>query len=72
MKKVLIFFAIIIIIITIVTFRYISYNIEYNTILEENAKYEQYKDKELSGLEIATIINKTIDENRKAQYYEFS
>ena len=65
MKKILIFLAIVIIIIAIVIVQYSSYKIEYNAIMKENAEYEQYKDKELYGLNVATLINKTIDRNTK-------
>lgn len=65
MKKILIFLVIIIIAIAIGIVQYSSYKIEYNAIKKENAEYEQYKDKELYGLDIATLINKAVDENTK-------
>lgn len=66
MKKILILlFTILIIIVTIGFVKYNSYKVEYNKILKENAQYEQYKEKEIFGTELATIINKTIDTNNK-------
>lgn len=65
MKKVLIILAIVIIVVAIVMFNYSSYKSEYNLIMSENAQYEQYMDKELNGLDIATVINKTVDKNTK-------
>lgn len=65
MKRFLIFLAIGIIIIVIAIVQYSSYRTEYNMILKENAEYEQYKDKEIIGLDIATIINKSVDKNTK-------
>ncbi len=65
MKKVLIFLSIVIIIILIVIVKYSSYKIEYNSIMKENAEYEEFKDKEIYGLDIATIMNKTVDKNTK-------
>lgn len=65
MKKISILFAVVIIIVTIVLVKYSSYASEYNIIIKENAEYEQYKDKEVYGLDIATMINKTVDKNTK-------
>lgn len=65
MKKIFIFFAIVIIIVSIVGIKYYSYKVDYNAKVKENAEYEQYKDKEIYGLDLATIINKTIDKNEK-------
>ena len=65
MKKVLIFLAIIAIIVIIIVVNYFSYMTEYNSIISENKEYEQYRDKEINGLQLATIINKTVDKNTK-------
>lgn len=65
MKKLLIFLAIIAIIIVISIVKFSSYNTEQNLLMKENAEYEKYIDKEINGLDIATIINKTIDKNVK-------
>ena len=65
MKKILVFLAIVIIIVAIVGFRYVSYKADYNEIVKENAEYEQYKNKEINGIELGTLINKTVDKNTK-------
>ena len=65
MKKIFIILAIIIIIVCIIAVRYYSYKVDYNMIIEENAEYEQYKDKEIYGIDLGTIINKTVDKNIK-------
>lgn len=65
MKKILIFFVVIIIIVSIVAVEYSSYKVEKDTIMQENAEFEQYKDKEIYGLDLATIINKVMDKNIK-------
>lgn len=65
MKKLFIFLAIVLIIVVIVGFKYVSYKTEYNIIQKENSEYEQYKDKELNGLDVATMINKAVDKNTK-------
>lgn len=65
MKKIFIFLIIVLIIVAIVGFNYILYKNEYNTIQSENAEFSNYKDKEIYGLEVATIINKATDRNNK-------
>ena len=65
MKKVFIFLIIILIIVAIIGFNYFSYKNEYKIIQNENAEFEEYKDKEVYGLSVATIINKVIDKNTK-------
>ena len=65
MKKILIFLVIIIIVIAIVIVRYSSFDSEKNLIMKENKEFEQYNGKEVYGLELATVINKAVDENTK-------
>lgn len=65
MKKFLILFVIVIVIVSIIAVRYSSYKVEHDTIMQENAEFEQYKDKEIYGLDLATIINKVMDKNIK-------
>lgn len=65
MKKIFIFLVIILIIVAIIGFNYLSYKNEYRLIQNENAEFEEYKDKEVYGLSVATIINKAIDKNTK-------
>ena len=42
-----------------------SYKNEYNAIQKENKEFEEYKDKEVYGLEVGTMINKAVDKNTK-------
>ena len=66
MKKIiLIIISIVIIIVCIIAIKYNSYMIEKNIVTEENAQYEQYIKNEIYGIDLATLINKTIDENEK-------
>ena len=65
MKKILIFLAIVVIIIIVVLVNYSSYIAGKNALKAENAEYEQYKDKEVFGLDVATMINKIVDKNTK-------
>lgn len=65
MKKIAIFFLMIIIIISTIAYLYLNHIAIYNIAQKENAKFEIYKDKEIQGIELTTIINKAIDSNEK-------
>lgn len=65
MKKFIIFFFAIISIVCVIYYIYLSNMVEYKKSQQENLKYEVYKNKEIEGIQIATIINKAIDENKK-------
>ena len=65
MKKVFIFLSIIVIIVAIVGYRYISYKNECNVIQRENLDFDKYKDQEVYGLDVASMINKAVDKNTK-------
>ena len=56
---------IVIILICFIAIKYYNYKINYNNVVNLNSEYEQYLDKEIAGIELATLINKTIDKNRK-------
>lgn len=66
MKKIILFLlVVVIIIVSIIGIKYYSYMVEHNNVMKENAEYEEYKDKEVYGINIATLINKTIDKNER-------
>ena len=65
MKKIFIFLIIVLIIVAIVGFNYFSYKNEYRLIQNENSEFEEYKDKDVNGLTVGTIINKAVDKNTK-------
>lgn len=65
MKKIVIFFVIIIIILVLMFSFYTNYKSKYNQLQKENYEYEQYYQKELEGANLATLINKAIDDNTK-------
>ena len=69
-KTILVLLALVVIVITIVCVKYYANVNEYNKILKENAEYEEYKEKEIYGIELATLINKTIDKNTKNENKE--
>ena len=65
MKKISIFLVIVLTIVAAIAFKYMSYKNEYNAIQKENKEFEEYKDKEVYGLEVGTMINKAVDKNTK-------
>mgnify|MGYP004663831259 CR=1 FL=1 len=65
MKKVFIFFIITVIIIGGILFQYNSYKRAKNNIASENSEFEQYINNDIYGIDLATIINKSIDKNEK-------
>ena len=65
MKKLAIFFAIIIIVVCGVSYLYLNYKANYNIGQKFNSKFDTYLNKEIQGTELATIINMAIDNNEK-------
>ena len=65
MKKGFICFSIVVIIVAIVWYRYISYIHEVKTIESENTDFDKYKDQDVYGLDVASMINKAVDKNTK-------
>ena len=65
MKKVAIFFIIIILIICAIFAMYISYKANYNISKKSNLSFEKYLNEEVYGSELATVINRAIDRNEK-------
>ncbi len=63
MKKLAIFFLIIIAIISTIAYIYLNYVANYKTAQKENRQFEIYQDQEILGSKIATLINKAIDYN---------
>lgn len=71
MKKTILTIAtIIVIVVTIICVKYSSYMSDYNSVLAENAEFEEYTETEIYGTELATLINKAIDKNTKNKYKE--
>lgn len=64
-KTILILLAIVIVVISIIGIKYYLYMAERGIIIKENAKYEEFKDKETYGIDIATLMNKTVDKNER-------
>ena len=65
MKKIAIFFIIIILIICTIFAMYISYKANYNISKKSNLSFEKYLNEEVYGSELATVINRAVDRNEK-------
>lgn len=63
MKKFIIIFITIVIVIIALLYGYFTYNDSIKKVKEENAIYEQYYEKEIYGADLATVINKAINNN---------
>lgn len=65
MKKFIIFFAVSIIIICIISYIFINYKANYNVAKISNLEFENYLNKELYGTDVSTLINRAVDNNEK-------
>ena len=65
MKKMIILFIIILLIVAGIFYMYTNYKANVRQAKFENLKFEKYKDKEVQGLDLATIINTAVDLNEQ-------
>lgn len=63
MKKIMAFITGITIILIILAIKYYDYKDQYSKIKEINAKYESYYQKEIYGTDVATIVNRAVNDN---------
>lgn len=64
-KTIILITCIMLIILALVIGKYLNYRARYNEIKEENLQYEYYYQKEIYGTEIATVVNKAVNQNEK-------
>lgn len=64
-KTVISIVCIMLVILALVIGKYLNYRAKYNEIKEENLQYEYYYKKEIYGTEIATVVNKAVNQNEK-------
>ena len=64
MKKYAILIFIVIIIVAGISYMYLKYKANYNQAKVENSQYQSYYQKDIYGSDLATIINKSIDNNK--------
>ncbi len=65
MKKIAIFVMTIIIILCGIFYIYINYKANYNSSRKANLQFEKYLNEELYGTDLATVINRAIDNNER-------
>lgn len=65
MKKIIIILLVFIIVLCILLYNFNSIALDKQKISEENAEFELYLNKEIYGIDIASIINKAVDKNTK-------
>ena len=64
MKKTIIFIlCVIIVILSIFGTKYLNYRDEQSKIKQENLEYETYQNKDVSGRDLTTAINRAVDNN---------
>ena len=67
MKKLAIFFLIVIIIVVSISYIYLNYSSNYKEAQRVNKQFESYKNQEIYGIELTTIINKAVSNNQSNQ-----
>lgn len=65
MKKIAIFFTIIIIILCGISYLYLNYKSKYNISKKANLEFEKYLNEEVYGTDLTTIINRAVDNNER-------
>ena len=65
MKKIAIFLLIIIGIVSTISYLYLNSINNQRIAQKENIKFEIYKDEEITGAEVTTLINKAINSNQQ-------
>lgn len=65
MKKIVIFFGIIIIIICGISYIFLNYKANYNMSKKANLEFENYLNEEIYGTDLSTVINRAVDSNEK-------
>lgn len=65
MKKIAIFIMIVIVIICGIFYLYLNYQADYNIAKKTNLEFEKYLNEEVYGTDLASIINRAIDNNEK-------
>lgn len=64
MKKIAIFFLILVIIVAGISYIYLNYKANYYETQRENKQFVSYDGKEVYGTELTTVINKAVDNNQ--------
>lgn len=65
MKKIVVFFVIVLIIICGISYLYLNYKVNYFDTKRANKQFESYLNEEITGNDLATLMNRAIDNNNK-------
>lgn len=65
MKKIVLFFAMIIIVVCGISYTFLNYKANYNTSKKANLEFENYLNVEVSGTDLVTVMNRAIDSNER-------
>lgn len=65
MKKIVLFFAMIIIVVCGISYTFLNYKANYNTSKKANLEFENYLNVEVSGIDLVTVMNRAIDSNER-------
>lgn len=63
MKKIIAFLILIATILVLLVIKFYDYKAEYSKIKGRNVQYESYYQKELNGIDVATIVNRAVNDN---------
>lgn len=68
MKKItILLIVVIIVLLSIIGIKYFLNKVLLTEVKSENAKYEKYVSQEIYGIDLATLINKSVDQNVKSE-----
>ena len=65
MKKFVIFLVIVVAIVCAISYMYLNFIANRNTAITENMPYETYLNREIFGSDLASVINRAINDNNK-------
>lgn len=65
MKKIVLFFAMIIIVVCGISYTFLNYKANYNISKKANLEFENYLNVEVSGTDLVTVMNRAIDSNER-------
>lgn len=63
MKKLAIFFLVIVILVVGMSYIYLNYKANYYEAKKQNRQFESYNEQEIYGTELTTVINKAVNQN---------
>ena len=65
MKKFVVFLVIVVAIVCAIAYMYLNFIANRNTAITENMPYETYLNREIFGSDLASVINRAINDNNK-------